>query len=137
MVITCHIGVISRTTTPGTTTPGTTTLGTTTPGTTTLGTTAAMLGVTTPLPITLKDNCPSAKTPYKTTTLISRTITPDDNTKKLNFNHYFSNLIFSRTIAYTGFTFFLVILQTHLEGTVSQISYLYLGFIFMHKSQNI
>ena len=55
------------------------------------------------------------------------------NTKKRNFNKYFSNLIFSKTIAYTGSKFCLVILQTHLEGTVSQIIYLCLGFFFMTK----
>ena len=53
--------------------------------------------------------------------------------KKLNYNNYFSNLIFSKTIAYTGFKFCLVILQTHLEGNASQIIYLCLGFFFMTK----
>ena len=52
---------------------------------------------------------------------------------KRNFNNYFSNLIFSITIAYTGFKFGLVIPQSHLEGTVSQISYVCLGFFFMTK----
>ena len=45
----------------------------------------------------------------------------------------FSNLIFSTTIAYTGFKFCLVILQSHLEGTMSQIFYYCLGFFFMIK----
>ena len=53
--------------------------------------------------------------------------------KKENFNNYFSNLIFSKTIAYTDFKFCMVILQTHLEGTVSQIFYLCLGLVFMTK----
>ena len=53
--------------------------------------------------------------------------------KKRNFNNYFSNLIFSEIIAHTDFNFFLVILQTHLEGTVSQIFELCLGLFFMMK----
>ena len=53
--------------------------------------------------------------------------------KKRNFNDYFSNLIFSKTIAYIGFNLVLVILRTHLEGTVCQISYLCLGLFFMTK----
>ena len=53
--------------------------------------------------------------------------------KKRNFNNYFSNLIFSKTIAYAGFKYFWVIPQTHLEGTVSQISYLCLGLFFITK----
>ena len=57
--------------------------------------------------------------------------------KKRNFNNYFSNLIFSKTIAYTGFKLFLVILRTHLEGTVSQISFLCLGLSFITKIANI
>ena len=53
--------------------------------------------------------------------------------KKLKFYNYFSNLIFSKTIAYSDFKFCLVILQTYMEGTVSQIFYLCLGSFFMTK----
>ena len=50
--------------------------------------------------------------------------------KKRNFNNYFSNLIFSKNIAHTDFKFSLLILQTHLEGTVYQIL-LCLGLVLM------
>ena len=53
--------------------------------------------------------------------------------KNSNFIIIFSNLIFSKTIAYAGFKFCLVILQTHVGGTVSQIFYLCLGSFFMTK----
>ena len=36
-------------------------------------------------------------------------------------------------MAYAGFKFCLIILQTNLEGTVSQIPYLCLGSFFMTK----
>ena len=57
--------------------------------------------------------------------------------QQTNFNNHFSNLIFSRTIAYAGFKYLLVILQTHMEGTVSQISYLCLGIFFYDKNRKI
>ena len=53
--------------------------------------------------------------------------------KPTNFILKKSNLIFSKTIAYAGFKFCLVIPQTHMEGTVSQIFYLCLGSFFMTK----
>ena len=43
------------------------------------------------------------------------------NLKNLNFDQYFFNVIFSETIAYTHFKICMVVLETHLEGTMSQI----------------
>ena len=57
----------------------------------------------------------------------------DDKSKYLNFDYYFLNVIFSMTISYAGFKFCLHVLQTHLEGTMSQISYLGPSFYFMPK----
>ena len=57
----------------------------------------------------------------------------DYKSKNLNIDTYFFNLIFSITIAYAGFTFCLDILQTHLEGTVSQIFDVGPCFDFMPK----
>ena len=53
--------------------------------------------------------------------------------KKKSFDNYFLNVIFSKTIGYRGFKFCLHVLQTHLEGTVSQIFYLGPSFYFMTK----
>ena len=52
--------------------------------------------------------------------------------KKRN-NFFFFFLIFSKTIAYAGLKFCSVILDIVMEGTVSQIFYLYLGSFFMTK----
>ena len=41
---------------------------------------------------------------------------------------------FSKTIAHKRFKFCLLVLETHLEGTVSQIFYLCLSFYFMPKN---
>ena len=54
--------------------------------------------------------------------------------KKSIFDKYFLNVNFSITIVYTDFKFCVPILHTHSEGTVSQIVYLGLGFIFMSKN---
>ena len=53
--------------------------------------------------------------------------------KNLSFVNYFFNVIFAKTIAYIGFKFCFRILQTHLEGTVSDIFYLGRSFYFMAK----
>ena len=57
----------------------------------------------------------------------------DDKSKNLNFDHYFLIFIFYKTIQYTAFKFCLPILRIHMEGTVSQISYLGPSFYFMPK----
>ena len=57
----------------------------------------------------------------------------DGKSKNLNFDNYFFNVIFSKTIAYIGFKFCLGILQTHIEGTMSQIFHLGPSFYFMTK----
>ena len=61
----------------------------------------------------------------------------DDNSKKLNFDDHFFNVIFSTIIEYAGSTFCLNVVQIHFEGTVSQIFYLGLVFILCQKSGNI
>ena len=53
--------------------------------------------------------------------------------KKLNLCNYFSILISSKTIAYAGLKFCLVILDSIMEGTVSQILKICLGSFFMTK----
>ena len=57
----------------------------------------------------------------------------DDKSKNLNFDNYFLNVIFPKTLAYIGFKFCLHVLQTYLEGTVSQNLYLGPNFHFMTK----
>ena len=58
----------------------------------------------------------------------------DYKSKNLNIDNYVLNLIFSITIAYAPcFKFCLDILQTHLEGTVSQIFYVGPSFDSMPK----
>ena len=49
------------------------------------------------------------------------------------FYNNFSNLNISITMAYTVFKFCFLILHTHSEGTVSQISHLGLSSYFMPK----
>ena len=57
--------------------------------------------------------------------------------KKRNFNNYFSNLIFSKTIAHTDLKLCLLILQTHLEGTVSHIFLIMSWFGFYDRNRKI
>ena len=56
-----------------------------------------------------------------------------DKLKKLIFDNYFSNFNFSITMAYTKFKLCVLILTTHLVGTVSQVFVLGLSFYFMPK----
>ena len=54
--------------------------------------------------------------------------------KNLFFDNYFLNVNFSLTIAYRDFKSCLCSLHTHLEGTVSQIFDIGLGFYCMSKN---
>ena len=58
----------------------------------------------------------------------------DDKSKNLLSNNKFLNVNFSKTIAHKRFKCCLLVLETHLEGTVSQIFYLCLSFYFMPKN---
>ena len=60
----------------------------------------------------------------------------EQNNKLKNriFDNYFLNVNFSLTIAHREFKSRLHSLHTPLEGTLSQISYLGLGFYFMSKN---
>ena len=57
----------------------------------------------------------------------------DSKSKNVFFDKYFFNVIFSIIKAFTDFKLCLLILHTHLEGTVSQILYLGPSFYFMTK----
>ena len=57
----------------------------------------------------------------------------DNNSKNLNFDNYFLNVNFSKTLADTDLKFSLHIPQIHSEGTVSQISYFWPSFYFVLK----
>ena len=55
----------------------------------------------------------------------------NDKSKNLFFDNHFLNLNFSITVAFTKFKCCFLILHTHPEGTMSQISVLGLSFYFM------
>ena len=57
----------------------------------------------------------------------------ENKSKNVIFDNNFLNVNFSITRAYTAFRFCLLSVHTHLEGTVSQISYLGPSFYFMKK----
>ena len=58
----------------------------------------------------------------------------NDKSKRYFFDNKFLNVNFSKTMAHKRFKFCLLVLETHLEGTVSQIFYLCLSFYFMPKN---
>ena len=58
----------------------------------------------------------------------------NDKSKNLNFDKIFSNVHFSKTIAYKDFKFCVLSLHIHLEETMSQIFNLGLSFYFMSKN---